>query len=245
MKTQAAAILLLAATAVADDRPRPESAAPPTETAEAIAARMFTSGGSLLQAQLDHARATAQASDDLAAASFFVVPEPEPTILRPHDLVTVIVREESSSRSAGSADLEKAYEIDAALKQYLDLDLDNFRLGSKRGNQAVEAEAERAFEGDGRTDRRDSFVTRITAEVLDVKPNGTVVLQAKKKVVHDEDELSILLTGVCRTEDISPDNSVLSTRLHDLTVVKRTKGPVRQATRRGLIPRLVDGLNPF
>ena len=244
MKTQAAAILLLAAAASADDRPRPEPVQP-VETAEAIAARMFTTGGSLMQAQLDHARAQVEADGALAAASFFTVPEPEPTVLRPHDLVTVIVREESSSRSAGSADLEKAYEIDAALKQYLDLDLDNFRLGTKRGNQAVEAEAERAFEGDGRTDRRDSFVTRITAEVLDVKPNGTVVLQAKKKVVHDEDELSILLTGVCRTEDISPDNSVLSTQLHDLTVVKRTKGPVRQATRRGLIPRLVDGLNPF
>ena len=227
-----------------------QEAAAPAETADEIAARMFATGGSLMDAQL--AQRDADAADDAgaseaaaAAVSFFAVPPPEPTLLRPHDLVTVIVREESSSRSAGSTDLQKGYELEAALRDYLDLDFNNLRVGTRAGNQRVSGEAEAAFEGDGRTDRRDSFVTRITAEVLDVKPNGTVVLMATKTIRSDEDEQTIRLTGTCRTADIGADNTVLSTRLHDLSVEKRTRGPVRQATRRGWLPRLIDHVSPF
>ena len=43
----------------------------------------------------------------------------------------------------------------------------------------------------------------------------------------------------------SPDNTVLSTQLHNLNLEKHTDGAVRDATKRGFIPRLLARLNPF
>ena len=42
-----------------------------------------------------------------------------------------------------------------------------------------------------------------------------------------------------------PTNSVLSTDLHDLDLQKVTKGAVRDTTKRGILPRLLDFINPF
>ena len=237
-----------AASAASGARPQVTAGGPTaSESAADIAARMFASGGSLLDAQLQtraQGNAAAQRGID-PDVSFFAQPAPKPTVIRKHDLITVIVREESSSRSIGSADLEKKYDLDAELREYLGLDLSELRLGTRRGDQRISGEAERGFTGDGSTDRRDSFVTRMTAEVLDVKPNGTLVLQARKRIGTDEDKQTMYLTGICRTADVTAANTVLSTQLHDLRLEKKTTGPVRQATRRGWIPRLIDIVNPF
>jgi flagellar L-ring protein precursor FlgH len=240
------------APAIAQSRPATDTPAPAaTQTADEIARRMFTNGSSLLQAQLETrgqrgVRGVTQQNGVIdASVSFFVVPEPEPTVLRRHDLITVIVREESSSKSTGRAAYEKEYELDAALKQYINLNLRELTIAGKRADEALELEAERGFGGDGSTDRRDTFVTRLTAEVIDVKPNGTLVLQARKRITVDEDGQELVLTGIVRTKDVTAANTVLSSQLHDLRLEKRTVGPVRDATKRGFLPRFVDRVNPF
>ena len=228
-----------------DSRPVPQ---PPTaaQTADEIAQRMFLNGGSLMQAQLDAQAAGAAPPEGVGpSVSFFAVPQPEPTLIRRHDLLTVIIREESINQTSGETETEKSYEFAAALREYIDLDLSSFRLGSKRGDQGVDGGAEREFEGQGKTGRRDSFVARITAEVIDVKPNGTLVVRARKAIRTDDDSRTITLTGTCRTADVTVANTVLSTQLHDLRLEKTTSGPIRDATRRGLIPRIVDRVNPF
>jgi flagellar L-ring protein precursor FlgH len=109
----------------------------------------------------------------------------------------------------------------------------------------ITASAGRNFKGEGTVDRQDSFIARITAEVVDVKPNGTLVLQARKKIKHDEEEQVFICSGVCRVEDVSPDNTVLSTQLFDLELTKMSKGQVRNTTKTGVIHKLLDFLNPF
>jgi flagellar L-ring protein precursor FlgH len=248
----AAISLLIAPVAFAqtDNRPAaPVNQPPAVQTAEQIAATMFASGSSLLAAQLaaggNVTRGTEIAGGIDSRISFWAIPAPEPTLVRQHDLLTVIVREESTSRSAGSTDLEKEYDLSAELREYVDFDLSSFRVVPKSGGQGFDGEVERSFAGDGKTDRRDSFVTRITAEVIDVKPNGTLVIQARKRITTDEDEQLIVLTGTCRTADVTAANTVLSTQLHDLHLQKHTRGPVRDASQRGIVPRVVDRINPF
>ncbi len=260
--TTTTAVLLMAAPAVgqqAEQSPPPpppppeqrEQAPPPAagplESADRIAQRMFFEGASLMDAQLAE-RSAARGGEGGAITpdvSFFAIPEPEPTVLRQHDLVTVVVREESASKTAGATDLSKSFEIDAAIRDYVNLNVSDLRLNAASSDLALRADAERGFSGDGQVDRKDSFVTRITAEVLDVKPNGTVILRASKTIINDDNEQTFTLTGTCRTEDITADNTVLSTQMHDLQLEKQTSGPVRDTTRRGFIPRLLDRINPF
>lgn len=209
------------------------------------------SNGSLLRASLAAQPApppgSAGPSDPLAGVSFFHVPPAQPRTIRKHDLVTIIIREESQARSDAKADLKREAEFDARLEEFIKF-TNGLQLtggGITDPVPSIKASGEREFKGEGNVDRRDSFTARIQAEVVDVKPNGTLVVQARKRIKTDEDEQTFILSGVCRAEDVTADNSVLSTQLFDLELQKATRGPVRDSTKRGNIHRFLDWLNPF
>jgi flagellar L-ring protein precursor FlgH len=190
---------------------------------------------------------TAAAPGTLASVSFLAVPEPKPKIVKKHDIITLIIREESEYSSEGTTDLKKQADLNAAIEQFVRINLANKALQSNIGETAptIALNGSRNFKGEATVDRTDSYTQRVGAEVIDVKPNGTLVLQATKTIQTDEEEQSVILSGMCRAEDITADNTVLSTQLHDLTVRKTHKGAVRDTTKRGWIPRLLDVINPF
>ena len=222
--------------------PRPAN----NNTAAQAGAMIERSGGSLLRAALSSQPDPGQAK--LSQVSYFAVPEPEPKTLKKHDLVTIIVREESELSSKGSNDFKKNAQLQAQVNQFIKLKLDKgsiYGLPTPTAQPGVDLTGNRTFKGEGEVDRSDSFTARITAEVVDVKPNGTLVLQARKRIKTDEEEQQFILTGICRVEDVTGDNSVLSTQLHDLELQKNHKGDVRSATQRGTLPKLLDFINPF
>src|SRR5204863_4285556 len=128
------------------------------------------------------------------------------------------------------------------------LKLSNFAIqGGAQGPlpPGVKLTGNRTFKGEATVDREDTLTARITGEVLDVKPNGTLVVQARKQIKTDEEVQQFVLTGICRAEDVLPDNTVLSTQLYDLELNKSHKGAVRDTTKRGWVPKLLDAINPF
>jgi flagellar L-ring protein precursor FlgH len=188
----------------------------------------------------------AGAPSQAAQVSLFSVEPPEPRTLKKHDLVTIIVREESNSSSEGTTDLKKDAAVVAKLNEFVDFDLGNARIRSKAGvGPGVNFTASREMTGDATVDRKDMVTLRITAEVLDVKPNDTVVLQARKQIKIDDEEQLFVISGTCRAEDLTADNTILSTQLGDLNFSKKTKGAVRDNTRRGWLTKLLDHANPF
>ena len=217
----------------------------PTETANEIAARMFNSGGSLMQAQLDVNSAFPQVADPAVASpySFFSVPEPEPTVIAKQDLVTVIIREESSSKSSSKTETDKSYGFEAVLDEYIRLN--GIDLDSRVAGDRMAFDMNHGFSGDGSFDRKDSVVTRFSVTVIDVKPNGNLVLAGEREIITDDEVQTFRMTGTARTQDITPDNTVLSTQLADLKFEKHTEGAVSESSKRGFIPRIIDKVNPF
>jgi flagellar basal body L-ring protein FlgH len=53
------------------------------------------------------------------------------------------------------------------------------------------------------------------------------------------------LTGICRSEDVTPANTILSTQVAEMVLVEKNSGALRDATQRGWIPRLLDWAKPF
>jgi flagellar L-ring protein precursor FlgH len=214
---------------------------------------MQANGGSLLQASLPAASplttgSSTSASSKVPNYSFYAVPEPEPKVMRKHDLVSIVVQETSASTATGNTDLEHSADFNAEVDQWVKMNLATLSLhGTAQANNPVQTkmQAQRDLKNTGEVDRSDTVTLRLEAEVIDVKPNGTLVVQAKKHIKNDEEEQSITLTGTCRVQDVDASNSVLSTDLHDLDLQKVTKGAVRDNTKRGLIPRLLDFINPF
>ena len=210
-------------------------------------------GGSMFQAQASAIAVSNMGTNSgngntgIAAISVFAVPKQQPKMVKAHDLLTIIIREESEVSSQGTSDLKRQADVGAQADQFVRLNFANFALENaiNGASPAIKLSGSRNFKGEATVDRTDSVIARITAEVLDVKPNGTLVLQARKKIKTDEEEQTLLLSGVCRVEDLTPDNTVLSTQLFDLEFTKINKGQVRNTTKTGGLHKLLDFLNPF
>ncbi len=204
------------------------------------------SGGSLARAAMPAGSNPATAT--ISSVSFLAVPEAKPKLMRKHDLLTIIVREDSNFSSVGDTNLQHQSDVDAKITSFVKMQWQPF--GTLTGviptnPLEVAGNGQRDFKSQATVDRTDSMTARITAAVVDVKPNGTLVIQASETIKTDEEVQTMVLLGTCRVDDVTPDNTVLSNQLYDLTLTKTHTGAVRDTTERGFIPRLLDSLNPF
>ncbi|MCH7700167.1 MAG: flagellar basal body L-ring protein FlgH [Planctomycetes bacterium] len=182
----------------------------------------------------------------IEGASLIAVPVTEPRTFAEHDLITIIVREQKKFEAEADSETRKRWEISSEIEAFVKA-MDH-GLGAAtfvRGKPDIDYEFESRMRGDADTTREDRFTTRITATIVDVKPNGNLTFQARRKIEHDEEVTYMTLTGMARSEDVTPDNTILSTQVADLVISVQNEGSVRDGTRRGWIPKLLDSLRPI
>ena len=189
-------------------------------------------------------------SPEVAAVSYTAVAIPPPRKFAKHDLVTIIVREFSEADVSAALGTEKETSVKGAVKamprlqlqELLNLQLNNSTITDPA---TVDVGFKKDFDGSGDYKTEESVTTRITARIIDVKPNGTLVLEARKFQQIDKETLDIVVTGTCRKQDVRSDNTVLSTQLYDLVLKKKHTGDIRRATRKGLLTRILETVFHF
>jgi len=186
----------------------------------------------------------------LLDSSMFAIAPPEIRSYKKHDLVQIIVRESSRAESTQELDTGKKYRLDSKISAWPHMDLtDILQLQLMAGNTTdlpeVKVDMKKIFEGEGDYNREDDFTARLTAEILDVLPNGNLILEARTFIKTDEEEATLRVSGVCRPEDISPANSILSNLIHDLKIEKIHTGELKKTNEKGLFAKILDVLFAF
>jgi flagellar L-ring protein FlgH len=235
-------------TSPADAAPTPLSAPPANDT---------------LQTRRPTRSATARTLDAHAAApkplrslgnaepgSLFAVKDPEPRTFAVHDLVTIVVSEQSKSKSTADAKADKNWKTSAAVDAWVSLDPsalgEGFLSPLNSGElPSVGLGGDKTFKGKGSYNRADDFSARVTAEIVEVRPNGLLVLEARREIVNDGETQIIVLSGICRPEDVDTSNQVQSQRVADAVIKKTTTGQLRDTTEKGVIAKLFDAIFAF
>jgi flagellar L-ring protein FlgH len=183
----------------------------------------------------------------IESVSLIAVARIPPRRFKVQDLITVIVKQQKDYQSKAKLDTEKKWDINGKLSEWFKFYPDH-RLGSaplSKGEPGFDFTYDDKRENDGKNQRGDKFATRFQARVVDVKPNGNLVLEARQQERHDEEVIEITLTGVCRSEDVTPGNTIFSTQIAELMLTEKNTGALRDASTRGWIPRLLDWAKPF
>lgn len=190
-------------------------------------------------------------NEEVARYTSVYARRPEPVRYEENDLVTIIVREQFDTELEAESSTEKSTEFLGGIREFPRLslsDLVDLQLVPNtfpNGRVELDVGYESEFEGAGEYARTETMTGRITARVVDIRPNGTLVLEARKTLVNDGEEVSIVATGVCRVEDITPDNTVLSTQLYDLFIDKQHEGELKETTEKGMLTRILDWIFGF
>jgi len=206
-------------------------------------------GQSLLLRSGDGPRPTARdANSPLYATSILAVRPPDPRTFQKHDLITIIIDELSRQKSDQTLETEKEVQFDNQLSSILDpwelLEL-RLREADAPPIDLLDLDANNEFEAEGEFERTDRFQARITAEILEVKPNGTLVLEARSVVDTGGESMTLVLSGVCRPDDVTDANTILSSQLANKTLVTRHEGELQKGTEKGVITRALETLFAF
>ncbi len=95
--------------------------------------------------------------------------------------------------------------------------------------------------GQGQIQRDSRIIATISARVVEVLPNGNLVIQGVRTIKRNRDLEYITITGIVRPQDIEADNSVLSSKVSDLYVEYSGKGPSSEAASGpGILTRLLQ-----
>jgi flagellar L-ring protein precursor FlgH len=96
------------------------------------------------------------------------------------------------------------------------------------------------FKGGGTTSRTGALTAVMTARVVEVLPNGDLVLEGAREIDINGDLQVIVLTGVVRRVDLAPDNSVSSMRIGQLRIRYFGNGLIKDSLKPGWLIRLIN-----
>lgn len=172
-----------------------------------------------------------------------VSPIADKTAHRVGDLLTVLIRETQDLRNEEKTDLNK--------NSTLNYQLVDFALKPDAFNPlpAVRTQKSDTFGGAANFEKSGEFEARLTAMVMDVLPNGNMVVEGRREIRIDEERKVLEFRGIVRRFDVTRANTVESELVANAYVSYAGSGPLTNANkRRGLSAWLynaIDWLWPF
>ncbi len=165
------------------------------------------------------------------------------------DLVTVNIVETSKASKKAATKTERASSIEAGIENLLGYETKLRGWGNfpRAFNNAAmfKGSISNKFNGSGSTSRDESMTASITAVVEEVLPNGNLVIRGSRKIRVNNETQFIVLSGIIRPVDISPDNTILSSYIANAKIEYAGSGAVSDKQRPGWLARLVDFVWPF
>lgn len=101
------------------------------------------------------------------------------------------------------------------------------------------------FEGTGETKRNSTVTATLSARVTDITMDGNLIIRGYREVRVNNETQHIILSGIIRSQDISPDNSVLSSYIADARIEYSGTGIIADKQQPGWLARIVDVVWPF
>lgn len=103
-----------------------------------------------------------------------------------------------------------------------------------------------SFAGQGSSTQGNSLAGSLTVTVMDVQPNGNLVIQGEKTLRLNQGEEFVRVSGVVRCADIATDNTVTSDKVADARISYSGKGVIDGSNRMGWLARFFNsGYAPY
>lgn len=144
------------------------------------------------------------------------------------DLLTVVLEEGTQASKSASLDADKETSIDLPNPT-----LFGTSSITSQGSRFLDssAQASRDTQGEGELTQENSLSGNITVTVTDKLPNGYLVIKGEKLLTLNEGSEVVRISGLVRPIDISPTNTVESSRIGNAHITYQGNGAVSDSSK--------------
>ena len=97
-----------------------------------------------------------------------------------------------------------------------------------------------SFKADGSSASTNRANGRVSVTVVEVEPNGNMIVEGTQSIWQNKNEHKITLRGVVRRDDVTYANTVSSAQVADATIRFDGKGPLNSKQRQGILTQIFN-----
>jgi flagellar L-ring protein FlgH len=167
------------------------------------------------------------------------------------DIVTISIVETSSATNGANTDTSRESSMEAGIDNLFNLEKKYesahpfFNPFNYTNRTAVKGGIKSEFGGQGTTSRNGTLNARITARVTEIMPNGDLKIMGAREITVNNETQYIVMSGIVRPRDISPDNVVLSTYVSDARIAYSGTGVINDRQKPGWLANILNKVWPF
>lgn len=165
------------------------------------------------------------------------------------DIVTVQLEENFESSNSATTGISKDSEIDLGVTTVLGLPNDygmtNFLGQGNSFDPNVQAQSSRSTNGSGTTTRGGSMTGTLAAIIKEELPHGMFRIEGRRTVTVNNEDQTMVLTGLIRRVDIGFANTISSQQIADADIVYTGKGVISDEQNVGWLMRFFAWVWPF
>ncbi|QOG13276.1 flagellar basal body L-ring protein FlgH [Arcobacter sp. FWKO B] len=102
-----------------------------------------------------------------------------------------------------------------------------------------------SFTGSATSKFDESLETTVSAVIEEVYQNGNYLIRGSREIVIDGQKQMLVLSGVIRPYDITPDNTIGSSQIANLKILFEKFGDERDSLNKGWGTRMIESIWPF
>jgi len=155
------------------------------------------------------------------------------------DTITVLIQENNTASKASSSNADRKGEVNMAVPIATKVP------GAGLEGLSLTASSDSTFEGGGKSASNNVFNGNVATTVIDVYPNGNLLVSGEKQVTINQGTEYIRFSGVVNPVNISAGNTVSSTRVADARIEYKGRGYLSEAQTMGWLQRFFLSAAPF
>jgi flagellar L-ring protein precursor FlgH len=164
---------------------------------------------------------------------------------RTGDILTITVQETATAQNSQQRKDSRTSTLQDSVGQFLFSSAAS-KLGTHNGElPSINLSGSSSFTGGGQVNNSQTLSASAAVLVVDVLPNGNLVIEGVRLVTFAGESQYMVLHGLVRPDDIGTDNTILSTNIADARVQFYSQGSLTDMQNRGWISKLYEKLRPF
>lgn len=161
------------------------------------------------------------------------------------DILTILVQESNTATKENKTSTAKSSSVDASISSFLYSPAASGLLTKGGKLPAMKVSGANNFDGGGKINNSETINANIAVRVVDVLPNGNLVIEGSRQTSFSGETQEAVLRGVVRGEDVQANNTVYSYNIADATIKYVSKGSVTDAQKKSWFTKVWDKVSPF